>query len=1273
MSGWLVLALVLLLLALLAVGLFLWWRSKGGEAVRAFYLTVRQMEQDQDVVDRYEVPWFLLLGDPLLGERFGLDWGLTAAGRPAWFGRWWADQDGAVLAVPPSLFLAEEGAATSPRAWRRLLSLLLRLRPRRPLDGVVWVLPVQRLLDPASLAQENLQLRRRFNDLLQRLGLSLPVYVVVTGLEELEGFAELRAQLPEDARERPLGWSSAVQIDAAWQDDHLERGFEQVLQALQASILEAGVLKGQLSDALYRFPIALASLRDGLRQRLGPVFQGNALGEAPRLRGLYFSGACRNADSDPWSISALEAAPAQQVFTRGLWQSRLLAERGLAQAVSRILRLRQRSQRVMGAVAGVVGVGWLLGMLWVWHVDSKEAQVLGQRIQAMQREHGDTAQGGEPSSDMARRRLQGYWSLLQGSSRWHFSSLVYPSSWFSDFDSRMDALLRDLARREVLLPLQQSQVADLARLKAIRSTERRANVQSDSPEQWPNFVAARDLATGVLAFEQRNRWYTELRAGTAKNALESLAKLGNEAYGLSLDPAGLRDAGYLEAVLGEGIPGAPVAVDPGPKDGPLARNFRELMGLWLDQFFLADNFVRPAGFLRLHLNELKARQGNRLEELEETGALVDALRNMVELTNAAWSHGNAQEIVPGYRALLDDARQSYLLGPAVESAVVSQANKLQRAFHDQWIAAAGSRDNLLQLQPGGTLMLQDHVVALGSAIDSLLRQDFAGTALRQQDSVSDPRGLGSLDAHALNTALAYYDSYRKYREQEQARVPAEYRDALAESAAAAAASAMWASLTESAAPSVASTASAFDVPLAPAEQLREAFDALQRKDLASALDAHLTRSALANVDQALATINALPLFRVRNEVSAWDGSRNFGLQLYRSADTQDLKRTLNQQFETMLAQSETHAPALAWLRGRSNLGFADQDKVRRFSDLNDELTKYKAQNPTSSPMLLDQLLSRDFIEMDASSCAGILKTSTLVLGQGDLARFTRSLHDQAQQRCLELQQKDAAAAWAAIADYFDQYLANRFPFAYSLQAEDADPARVQHFVELLDQHLQRAQAGLQVSQSADRVAAADFLARLQLAKAWLGPLFVRDKGGAQGVDLDVRWRTDREAERGADQVIVWNLYAADRQLSFPGTDGQRLHWSVGEPVKLMLRWAKDSPQRPDIDPQQPSMAVADLEAGWEYDGPWALLRLLRSHVTLQRQPSTDYTDFPLALQVPVRVPNGRAPDARLFVRVSLMTQDAKQPLSIQPLPVRAPRTPFSGVGIATFAGTQESP
>lgn len=50
------LALLLLLVVALAVAGFLWLRSKGGEAVRAFYLTVRQMEQDHDVADRYDVP-----------------------------------------------------------------------------------------------------------------------------------------------------------------------------------------------------------------------------------------------------------------------------------------------------------------------------------------------------------------------------------------------------------------------------------------------------------------------------------------------------------------------------------------------------------------------------------------------------------------------------------------------------------------------------------------------------------------------------------------------------------------------------------------------------------------------------------------------------------------------------------------------------------------------------------------------------------------------------------------------------------------------------------------------------------------------------------------------------------------------------------------------------------------------------------------------------------------------------------------------------------------
>ncbi|MDL2425312.1 hypothetical protein M2C68_22445, partial [Pseudomonas sp. BAgro211] len=66
-------------------------------------------------------------------------------------------------------------------------------------------------------------------------------------------------------------------------------------------------------------------------------------------------------------------------------------------------------------------------------MDSREAQTLGQRILAVQRGQGEGDAAGESPDEAARQRLQAYWALLQAAPRWHFSSLVYPSSWFSGF------------------------------------------------------------------------------------------------------------------------------------------------------------------------------------------------------------------------------------------------------------------------------------------------------------------------------------------------------------------------------------------------------------------------------------------------------------------------------------------------------------------------------------------------------------------------------------------------------------------------------------------------------------------------------------------------------------------------------------------------------------------------------------------------------------------------------------------------------------------------
>ncbi|WP_448632684.1 MULTISPECIES: type VI secretion system protein [Pseudomonas fluorescens group] len=1285
MSSLSIVALVVLaiLLVLLVVAALWWLRTQGGAAIRSFYGAVRHMEQEQGVRDRYQMPWLLMLGNDTDGAQLCAQWRLQPTDKAAWFGRWWSDAEGAVLVVPQALFLPEEGMNRQRGNWWRLLGLLLRLRSKRPLDAVIWTVPFDRLGDIEHTADFSLKVRRSFIDLLQRFGLSLPVYVVITGMQELPGFQELISALPAEARESTLGWSSPYLPEAAWQSQWSDQALDQVNAALSQSIIEIGALSGQLSSDLYGLPERFEGLRRALQILLEPVFQGNAQGEAPRFRGVYFTASQASATGAD-AVIASDSALRQTVFARQLWARRLVAERGLAQPVPRLLRLRQRWHRLAGAVALVVGLAWMGGMVWVWQDSIEQAEELSQLILSTHKNHW-VLDPDKPRLEPTRHNVQNYWSMLEKAPRWRFVSVVFPTSWFSSVDTQLEEGLRLTARHHWILPLRDLLAADLEQLKAIRNTERRGNVQSEDPAQWQSYVKAKDLVERAVRLEQHNQLFNQA-VNNPKAPLDELVQLSDNALSLNLNTGTLSRARFYNRVLFDAHNDDLKGLDLNAARPVVSDNFTGLMQRWLDHYFLADNFVRQAGYLKLHLQRLEAGGGNSLSELEDLMALIDDLQTLVSLTNAAWGRGKGQDLVPGYTQLMDKVGHSTLLGPDIEQDLESQAAKLQQSFRDQWIVQAGSRDNLLVQQGSGLLVLQDHVTALNGAVQALFKRDFVALALQKapSDSDTDPTGQGS-GSDDFSVALNYFASYKSYTNEELSRIPPVYREALIQAAEGAAAQAMWLSLDES---DEQLPGMPFNVQTTQAVALQKAFMDVHRSDLATRLQRLLNRRALAQIRSAQQEIEAQPLFSQRADVQRWNGSKNFGLQLYGATDPQDLKLNLNQQFAAMLQIAEQRMPALEWLIvQQDNLSALEHDQVARFMALNDELLKYKSQNPASSAAQFEQLVSRDFIEMDTASCAQILQTSNLSGGRGDVAQRAVALQQSALQRCLYLQQNQAATAWNDLADYFNQYLAGRFPFSQDVRASDADPARVQRLLELIDTRLPLAQAGLTLSQTPDRLAAEDFLKGLKQAGTWLGPLFVRDKSGLLGVEMDVRWRTDREQERGADQVIAWDLSAGNQQINYPGEAQQNLRWMVGQPVSLTLRWARNGYQRPANDPLQPNLVVRDLEAGWQYQGPWSLLRLMRSLVSAQRQPNVDYTDFPLTLQLPVIArnptqapqPQGLAQDrvaqqTLMFVRVSLMSQGSKLPLSMPPLPTRAPRSPFMATSsTSTIATREETP
>jgi len=1266
-----IVALVLLaIVGVLVIAAAVWWlRTQGGAAIRNFYGAVRQMEQEQGTRDRYQTPWLMMLGNETDGAQLCSQWRLQPTDKAGWFGRWFCDAEGAVLVVPQALFLPDEGMSRQRGNWWRLLGLLLRLRSKRPLDGVIWTVPFSKLDDIEHTTELSLKVRRVFIDLLQRFGLSLPVYVVITGMEELPGFQELVGALPAKARESMLGWSSPYLPDAAWQSHWSDQALDEINAALAQSIIEIGALSGQLSTDLYGLPERFEGLRRALQILLEPVFQGNAQGEAPRFRGVYFTASQAPAISGD-SLTAHHNGQRQTVFARQLWSRRLIAERGLAQPVPRLLRVRQRGHRLAGAVALVVGLVWLGSMLWVWRDSVENAEGLSRLVLSAHKNH-IVVDPDQPQLEPTRHNVQNYWNVLEKAPRWRYVSVVFPTSWFSSVDTQLEDGLRLTARHHWILPLRDLLNSDLEQLKSIRNTERRGNVENDDPAQWQSYLKAKALVELAARLEQHNQMFSQV-VNDPKAPLDELVQLSNAALSLGLNTGTLSRPQFYNRVLFDARNSDLQGLDLNAARPVIADNFTGLMQRWLDHYFLADNFVRQAGYLKLHLQRLEAGSGNSLSELEDLTALIDDLQTLVSLTNSAWGRGKGQDLVPGYTQMLDKVSHSTLLGPDITQDLESQAAKLQQSFRDQWIVQTGSRDNLLVQQGSGLLTLQDHVTALDGAVQALFKRDFVALAMQKDPSPGNPDSIGRGDGgDDFSVALNYFASYKSYASEELSRIPPDYRDALMQAAENAAARAMWLSLDENDQPL---PGTGFNVQTTQAVALQKAFMDVNRGDLAIRFQRLLNRRALAQINSGLAEIDAQPLFSQRADIERWDGSKNFGLQLYGANDPQELKLNLNQQFSAMLQIAEQRMPALEWLIvQQDDLSALEHDQVARFMALNDELLKYKNQNPASSAAQLEQLVSRDFNAMDIASCAQILQTSSLSGGRGDLARRTVALQQGALQRCLYLQQNQAAMAWNDLANYFNQYLAGRFPFSQDVRASDADPARVQHLLELIETRVPLAQAGLTLSQTPERLAAADFLNRLKQAGVWLGPLFVRDKSGILGVEMDVRWRTDRDEERGADQVIAWSLDAGNQQINYPGEGQQNLRWMVGQPVRLTLRWARNGYQRPANDPLQPNLVVRDLEAGWEYQGPWSLLRLMRSLVSAQRQPNVDYTDFPLALQLPVTAQTQArtAQQTLMFVRLSLMSQGSKLPLSIPPLPTQAPRSPFLAPASRPAIATRE--
>jgi type VI secretion system protein ImpL len=254
-----------------------------------------------------QLPWYMFIGAPGSGKttallnaglRFPL--GDPRAGDQALQGvggtrncDWWFT-DTAVLVDTAGRYTTQESdQQADAAAWLGFLDLLKRFRARQPLNGLIVTLSVADLVhwNDEERARYARHVHERVSELYARLGMRLPIYLMITKTDLLAGFSEFFSEF--DAKHRAQVWGTTFALTE--QTRGLAQRFEEEFAHLERRLYtllpermqEARDL--QKRAAIYRFPQQFRAAGPLIGRFLEGAFGGASSGETPLLRGVYFT------------------------------------------------------------------------------------------------------------------------------------------------------------------------------------------------------------------------------------------------------------------------------------------------------------------------------------------------------------------------------------------------------------------------------------------------------------------------------------------------------------------------------------------------------------------------------------------------------------------------------------------------------------------------------------------------------------------------------------------------------------------------------------------------------------------------------------------------------------------------------------------------------------------------------------------------------------------------------------------------------------------------
>lgn len=247
----------------------------------------------------YALPWYMFIGPPGAGKttaiaNSGLNFplgtdrirGVGGTRNCDWF-----FTDSAILLDTAGRYVTEP---EDEEEWEAFLDTLKKHRSSRPVNGVIVGISIEELAgaSPDEIEQHARSIRGRVDELVRRLGVRFPVYLLFTKCDLLQGFVELFGEMARKEREQIWGCTLDREQQAS---NDVRSVFDQEFRRLYDALL--GMRSMRLSQSMKRedrqkvhvFPLEFAAVKDNLGYFIERLFQPNPYQESPVFRGFYFT------------------------------------------------------------------------------------------------------------------------------------------------------------------------------------------------------------------------------------------------------------------------------------------------------------------------------------------------------------------------------------------------------------------------------------------------------------------------------------------------------------------------------------------------------------------------------------------------------------------------------------------------------------------------------------------------------------------------------------------------------------------------------------------------------------------------------------------------------------------------------------------------------------------------------------------------------------------------------------------------------------------------